>query len=98
MGAVARKEIERLINREVQGRVRRSAWNRRGEWEALSDGGAGGSNPERFVHHDRYWRGPLKAERSVGNFIEQGEDFNRSIVKAESCPNARLAGTAKNFT
>ncbi len=76
VNVVAGEKVHRLVNREVQCLVRRGARYRRGERESLSYRIPGSSNAERFVHQDRYRRGPIEAERCIGHLVKQVQVFD----------------------
>ena len=97
VNVVARKEVHGLVHREVQCLVRWIAGNWRGERETLSEGGSGRANAERLVKHHRYRRGPVETKRSVSNFIEQVQVFDRSVVEAVSSTDAGFARPAKKL-
>src|SRR5205807_9072659 len=94
---VARKRVERFVNREIQCLVRKGAWNWRSERKTLSQRLPTRSDPKRFFKQNRYGGRPIQAKRGVGHFVKQVQVFDRSVVEAESRPDTGFARTAKDL-
>src|SRR6185437_8570863 len=94
---VARKEVHRLVDREVQCLVRWITRNRRGEGETLPQRGAAGAVAERLLKQDRYRRCPIQAEGSVSHFVEEVQILDGGVVDAEGRADTGLARAAKDL-
>ena len=97
LDVVAGEEVERLVDREVEGLVGSGARSRCGEGEALIERQTGRADAERFVEHDRQRRSPVETERRVGYFVEEVQVFDRGVVEAVRCADAALTWSAEDL-
>src|SRR6476660_9808487 len=95
MNVIARKEVHGLVYGEVERCILWIARNWRGERETLSQRRPGRSNPERLIEHHRYRRSPIQTKRSVGDFVEEVQVLDRSVVDAVGGTDAGFARASK---